>query len=77
MKSKHEAIIIRNRGGKLLEVRLIPHGRQGKTAFVTDKGVAGSMETRTLPESCSDLIEWLDEQGKISQVEQMILAMFR
>lgn len=75
MSKKSEAVIIRKRGGKLAEIRIIPQGKQGQTAFSTDNVIAGSMETRSL-EKFNDLIEWLEKSGRLSDVEKMILAIF-
>ena len=74
---KHEAIIIRNRGGKLLEIRIIPHGNQGKTKFITDNVVTGSMEVKTIPKRFNLLIEWLDNNNKIEELEQMLKFIFK
>ena len=76
-RKKSEAIVIKNRGGKVLEVRIIPHGKQGKTSFATDNVVSGSMETKTLPESFNDLVEWLDRSGKLREIEKMVVAIVR
>ena len=74
---KNEAILVRNRGGKLLEIHIIPHGRQEKTRFKTDEGVTGSMEVKTLPGQFDGLIAWLDQSGRLAEVEKMIAAIFK
>ena len=76
MAKKNEAILIRNRGGKLLEFRLIPHGRQAETAMITDNVVTGSMEIKTLPANFDELVTWLDANGRIGEVEKMIKVIF-
>ena len=76
MTKKNEAILIRNRGGKLLEFRIIPHGRQAETAMITDNVVTGSMENKTLPSNLNGLIEWLDSNGRLGEVEKMIKVIF-
>lgn len=76
-KKKNEAILIRNHGGRLVEVRIIPHGRrQGATRLASDNVVMGSMETRALPDRFDALVEWLDAAGRLPEVEQMVKAMF-
>jgi hypothetical protein len=76
-KKRNEAIFIRNHGGKLVEVRIVPHAqKQGNTRLASDNVVVGSMETRPLPERFDPLIEWLTNSGKLQEVEQMIKAMF-
>ena len=47
---KNEAIIVRNRGGKLLEIKIICHGTTSKNKrFSTDDIVEGAMETKIIP----------------------------
>lgn len=75
---KSEVILIRSRGGKLEEVRIFPISRpQGKTRMATDGIVVGAMETKRLPEKFSPLLEWLDQNGKLSEVEEMIKCIFQ
>lgn len=76
MGKKSEAFLIWKRGGKLLEVRIIPHSKNNQTNFSTDKRVAGKMETKSL-EKYNSLIEWLDQSGKLSEVEEMIKTIIR
>ncbi len=75
MKQKCEAILVRKRGGKLVEIQLVPQGKQANASFKTDNRIAGSMETISLEKHC-DLIEWLEKSGRIHEVEKMILAIF-
>lgn len=75
MQKKCEAILVRKRGGKLVEIKLLSHGKQSSTSFATDNLIAGSMETKPI-EKHHDLIEWLEKSGRIQEVEQMILTIF-
>jgi hypothetical protein len=76
-KKRNEAILIRNHGGKLVEVHIVPHSqKQGNARFQSDNVVVGAMETRALPERFDALIEWLDRSGRLGEVEQMVKAIF-
>ena len=75
---KNEVIIIRSRGGTLTEVRIIPHNRkQGKAKFLSDDIVEGSMQTKSIPSRYNQLIEFLEKNGKLQELEQMIKFIFR
>ena len=75
MKKKTEAVLVRKRGGRLAEIKLLLHGKQASTSFATDNLIAGSMETKSL-EKYHDLIEWLEKSGKLKEVEEMMLSIF-
>ncbi|NUM35634.1 MAG: hypothetical protein HUU50_13895 [Candidatus Brocadiae bacterium] len=75
MRKKCEAVLVRKRGGKLLEIKLICHGKQASTSFATDNVTSGSMETKPL-EKYHDLVEWLEKEGKLQEIEKMMLEIF-
>lgn len=76
MKNKSEAILIRRSGGKLVEFKIIPHGQQNTTEFATDNVVRGSMETISL-EKFNDLIQWLQQSGRLEEVTEMVKTILR
>lgn len=77
-KKRNEVIIIRNRGGKLVEVRIVPHSRsQEQVRFSSDNVVEGSMETKPIPPRFDNLVEWLDRSGKIDELGKMLKAIFQ
>lgn len=72
MPNRSEAIIIRRTGAtKVLEFKLIPPNQTSHSSLATDNVVRGSMETVSL-EKYNDLILWLQQNGRLAQMEQMI-----
>ena len=70
---KNEAVIVRNRGGKLLEVKILCHERTSQKArFSTDNVVDGAMETKLIPNKLNDFIEWVNKSGRIAELEKVI-----
>ncbi|WP_372366803.1 hypothetical protein [Candidatus Uabimicrobium sp. HlEnr_7] len=70
---KNEAIIVRNRGGKILEVKIICHENTSKnTKFSTDNVVDGAMETKLIPNKLSDFVSWVNKNGRKKELEKLI-----
>ena len=70
---KNEAIIVRNRGGKLLEIKIICHGTTSKNKrFSTDDIVEGAMETKIIPNKLNDFVSWVDKNGRMAELEKLI-----
>ncbi len=76
MKNRSEAILIRRTGGKVLELKIIPQGKQGKTNFATDNVVRGSMDTVSLEKSES-FIQWVDSAGRLAELEELVKTILR
>ncbi|BBM84842.1 hypothetical protein [Candidatus Uabimicrobium amorphum] len=69
---KNEAIIVRNRGGKLMEIKIICHGTSKNKRFSTDNVVDGAMETKTIPNKLDNFISWVDKNGRMEELEKLI-----
>lgn len=70
---QNEAVIVKNRGGKLLEVKIICHESLNKNkSFVTDNVVNGAMETKIIPNRLNDFVSWINKNGRMAELEKLI-----
>ena len=70
---KNEAVIVKNRGGKILEVKIICHDSHSKKRrFSTDNLVDGAMETKKIPDKLGDFVSWVNKNGRMAELEKLI-----